>query len=207
MNFDNVSRLLAVLALVANALVAATLVGLVATRLTPAGRAGWSRLREAVCPYALPLAFIVATIATTSSLYFQYGVGFTPCLLCWYQRIAMYPLSLLLGLTSFRGDLTVAKRYMLPLPIVGAVISTYHYQLERNPSEPTLSCGYGEPVCSQALFNIFGFISIPYMALSAFLLIVTLLLLAREPGDTWDEDDDEAEATSVDDLTPASRRG
>jgi disulfide bond formation protein DsbB len=197
MNFLQVADVLAVLALAANAIVVVTLVMFLASRLSPAGRERWSRVRETVSTFAVPFAFVVATLATTGSLYFQYGGGLTPCLLCWYQRIAMYPLSLLLGQATFRNDATTARTWLLPIPIIGAIISAYHYQLERFPTEHTLSCGYGEPVCSQAPFNIFGFISISYMALSAFLLILTMLLLAKKPAETWEDDEDEDEAEST----------
>jgi disulfide bond formation protein DsbB len=184
MSWQAVATVLAVLALVADGVVLATLLFFIGSRLSPALSLRWGGFREAIAPFALPVAFIAAAIAMGGSLYFSEVARFTPCKLCWYQRICMYPEVLLLGIAMFRRDLISARRLAAPLAAVGAVISTYHYQLERLPQQPTLSCGIGEPVCSQALFNIFGFVSIPFMALAAFLLIVTMLTAARELEDS-----------------------
>ena len=97
----------------------------------------------------------------------------------------MYPLSLLLGIASFRGDLQVAKRYFIGLAVVGAGLAVYHYQLERVPGEPTV-CGSAVP-CNIAVINVFGFISVPFLSMAAFLLITTLLLVARSRGDEYDD--------------------
>lgn len=181
--FTTITTTYAVLAIVADAIVLLTLLGFLLTRATAAGREGWTRVRDALTPMALPLAWLVAALATLGSLYLSEIAGLIPCQLCWFQRIAMYPLILLLGIAAVRGDLYIAKRYFIWLPLVGACISIYHYQLERFPSQPTLSCGLGEPSCAQAVLNDFGFVSIPFMALAAFLLIATLLLMARDVGD------------------------
>jgi disulfide bond formation protein DsbB len=191
---DNVATALAVLALAANALVLSALGGFLLSRTSAPMRDNWERARDVLAPYALPGALVVAVIATGGSLWFQFGALLTPCDLCWFQRICMYPQSLLLGIAVARRDLYTARRYMAPLAACGALISVYHYQLERFPSQPAPNCGTSGPVCSVAYFNIFNFISISYMAGSAFLLIVTLLLMAREPQGEWDEE--EAPATS-----------
>jgi disulfide bond formation protein DsbB len=119
----------------------------------------------------------------------------------------MYPLSLLLGIAAFRGDLQVAKRYFIGLSVVGAGLAAYHYQLEHVPNEPTV-CGSAVP-CNVAVINIFGFISVPFLSLAAFLLITTLVLLARSPREDYeyDEEIDVIEATldvePGDDASPA----
>ena len=122
-------------------------------------------------------AWVVAFIAMSGSLYFSDGLGLPPCLLCWYQRIAMYPLVLVLGVGLFRDDSNV-WRFALPLPIVGAVISAYHVALQYQPSLEVLQCSVGAP-CTARLLVVHGFVSIPVMAGSAFLLITTLLLTLR----------------------------
>jgi disulfide bond formation protein DsbB len=118
----------------------------------------------------------------------------------------MYPLSLLLGIAAFRGDTGIAKKYFLTMSIVGAALATYHYQLEHIANEPTV-CGTAVP-CDMAAFNIFGFISVPFLSLAAFLLITTLLLLGRAPSDEetdddYVEDDDEG-AAPADATLPAT---
>ncbi len=102
---------------------------------------------------------------------------YQPCTLCWYQRIAMYPLVLLLGIAAWRRDLGV-RVYAVPLAAIGAVISVYHYLLEWFPEIDTGACTVGIP-CTQVWFRQFGFVSLPFLALIAFLLVIGLLLLAR----------------------------
>ena len=122
-------------------------------------------------------AWIVAFIALSGSLYFSSVLKLPPCMLCWYQRIAMYPLVFVLGVGLFRDDPNV-WRFALPLPIVGAVISAYHVALQYQPSLEVLECTTGVP-CTARLLVVHGFVSIPVMAGSAFLLITALLLTLR----------------------------
>lgn len=129
---------------------------------------------ESLAGQVLPLAFLVAVIAMTGSLYLSEVAGFTPCTLCWYQRIAMYPQVLLLGVAWYRADEGI-RSYSLPLALVGALVSTYHVVLERVPSlEDSGVCDPANP-CTIRWVERFGFITIPLMALSAFVLIASLL--------------------------------
>src|ERR1017187_6866651 len=77
---------------------------------------------------------IVLVIATFGSLFLQFAEQLNPCEFCWFQRICMYPLSLLLGIAAFRGDIQVAKRYFIGLSIVGLGLAIYHYQLDVFPN-------------------------------------------------------------------------
>lgn len=122
-------------------------------------------------------AWILAVVATSGSLYLSEGVGFVPCSLCWYQRIAMYPLVLVLGAGIVRGDVGV-WRYALPLPVIGLAISTYHVVVQHRPTLDLVPCGSGPP-CSGRYVAVFGFVTIPVMAGAAFLLISMLLLTIR----------------------------
>jgi disulfide bond formation protein DsbB len=171
----------ALLALLADALVLLIAIAFVISRTSPSARERWGRFRDGVSPFALQIAWIVAVLATFGSLFLQYVEHFDPCEFCWFQRICMYPLSLLLGIAAFRGDLAVAKRYFIGLSVVGAGLAIYHYQLEHVPNEPTV-CGSLVP-CNVAVINIFGFISVPFLSMAAFLLITTLLLVARSRSD------------------------
>ncbi len=134
-------------------------------------------VRDAVGPSSLALAWLVAATATAGSLYFSEVAGFPPCDLCWYQRTAMYPLVVVLGVAALRGHLGVRVE-VIPLALAGAAISAYHYQLERFPSQESLSCSIGVP-CTTVWVWRFHYISIPFMALSAFLAVVALLSLGR----------------------------
>jgi len=136
----------------------------------------------AVGPHALWIALAVAAISMAGSLYFSEEAHFLPCKLCWYQRIAMYPLVPILGIAAWRRDVAV-RWYALPLALIGGAISTYHVLLERYPSLETGACDPTNP-CSLIWVERFGYLTIPTMALSAFALIATLLLVARDSEET-----------------------
>lgn len=124
-------------------------------------------------------AWIVSIIATGGSLYFSQVQGFVPCDLCWYQRIAMYPLSIVLGIAAYHSDHGIRK-YGLPLAIVGGSISLYHYGIQKFPQwAPPTPCTSGVP-CNIQYINWGGFITIPFLALSAFGLIILFLILAHK---------------------------
>jgi disulfide bond formation protein DsbB len=181
----------AVLALIADAMVLVILLFFLVSRGSPSIRERWGVFRDNVTPYALQVAWIVAVLATFGSLFLQFEENLQPCQFCWFQRICMYPLSLLLGIAAFRGDVNVAKRYFLGLSIVGLIIAVYHYQLEHVPHEVSV-CGTAatDVPCNVAVFNIFGFISVPFLSMAAFLLITTLILVARGRSDAYDDEEE-----------------
>jgi disulfide bond formation protein DsbB len=124
------------------------------------------------------LAGGVAVFATVGSLYLSESVGLIPCKLCWYQRIAMYPMAVILPMAAFRKDHR-ARLYAVVLATIGAGIAAYHRLLQAYPSLDDGSCSAVGPSCSTPLIREFGFVTIPYMALSAFLLILALLYADR----------------------------
>lgn len=123
------------------------------------------------------LAWIVAALAMGGSLLYSDVIGLEPCLLCWYQRILMYPQVILLAIAQFLKDARIVL-YSLPMVLIGAAISTYHYtlQLGVNPYAPCEAVGYSVS-CSDRFILNYGYITIPMMALTAFLLIAILLFL------------------------------
>lgn len=131
--------------------------------------------------YGLYFAWVVSLIATGGSLYFSEVLGFVPCSLCWFQRIFMYPLVFLLGITAYRNDHNVIP-YIFPLTLIGGGISLFHYLEQKVPSlESIAPCTIGVP-CSQMYINWFGFVTIPFLALVAFILITIFLWFARKEG-------------------------
>jgi hypothetical protein len=132
--------------------------------------------------------FIQAFVATIGSLYystfgdpvlnfangnlFPFNSGLEPCLLCWFARILMYPIAII----SYMG---IAKRdkhftdYVLPLSIIGVFLEAYHYALQKLPIHSIFGCSLENP-CSALQVNYFGFITIPFLALTAFIVITTL---------------------------------
>jgi disulfide bond formation protein DsbB len=107
------------------------------------------------------------------SLYFSEAVDYRPCVLCWYQRIAMYSLAIVLVIAAIRRDRSI-KPYALVLAAIGAGISAYHWLLERWPSIDTGSCSADAP-CSVPYFEVFGFVSLAFMAFCAFVTVLVFL--------------------------------
>ncbi len=123
------------------------------------------------------LAWAMALLATLGSLYFSEIAHFPPCEYCWYQRIAMYPLVLILGSAIITGERAV-RRFALPLAIPGAVIAAYHYAIQRMPDLSIAECTFTVP-CTTAFVWKFDLVSIPFMAFTSFAVIITVLLLDR----------------------------
>ena len=135
------------------------------------------RMFEGQERHPITWAWAVAVVASTGSLYLSEIVGLMPCSFCWYQRIAMYPLVIVLGIGALRRDAAV-WRYALPLSAVGLLIAIYHVTIQWQPSLDVGACSSGAP-CSGRYLAVFGFVTIPTMAGAAFVLIAALLLLVR----------------------------
>jgi len=133
-----------------------------------------AQLVAAVDDAALWIAFLVAATATAGSLYFSEVAHFTPCRLCWFQRIAMYPLSVILLVAAIRRDRDV-RWYVGPLAAIGALVSTYHYLIEWKPSLEGGACGVG-PSCADIWFRELGFVTLAFMALCGFVAILVLVV-------------------------------
>ena len=142
-------------------------------------------IRSAVWGYELWAAFVVAAVATGGSLFFSEVAGFVPCELCWFQRICMYPLSITTLLAAIANDHRAA-RYLLPLPAVGAGISVYHILVENGVVEQTSACLISAPGgCAVKWVDEFGYVTIPVLALTGFVLAFALLAFASvEPSGT-----------------------
>lgn len=177
---DAVTAMLAVLAVVAQVALAAFAVVLL---LRLAGVRGPLRaVRESLAGTELWLAFLVALVATAGSLFFSEIEHFVPCKLCWFQRIAMYPL-VLLALPAFFGD-RLAARWFLPLPVVGLGVSVWHILVERGVVEDTQSCRISAPGgCATKWIEELGYITIPTLAATAFAACIVLLGLAATRRD------------------------
>jgi disulfide bond formation protein DsbB len=156
-----------------------------------AAAAGYASMAGTIRPMAYGLAWFVALLATMGSLYFSEVAGYTPCVLCWYQRIAMYPLVVILAIAAARRD-AAGRWYAIALAGIGSLIAAYHVALEWIPSLDSGACDASAP-CTYIWFRVFGVISLPTLALIAFGLILTLLLV-RPPrdGDDLDPADDRA---------------
>jgi disulfide bond formation protein DsbB len=136
--------------------------------------AGWAdRSTELLGAVSRHIALLAAWIATCGSLFISEVIGWQPCLLCWYQRIAMYPLALLLSIGILRRDRGL-HFYVLPLALLGAPISLYHYLLIKTNLFAAPPCTVGIP-CTVDYIDWLGFINIPFLALTAFLIIIVMM--------------------------------
>jgi disulfide bond formation protein DsbB len=144
-----------------------------------ASRLGSGRAAEiggAVEDSAPWLAFVVAATATVGSLYFSEVAHFVPCRLCWFQRVAMYPLSVVLLVGAVRRDPGL-RWYVAPLALIGAGVAAYHTLIEWKPELDTGACELFGPSCSDIWFREFGFLTLASMALIGFLTILLLLFI------------------------------
>lgn len=123
----------------------------------------------------LYIAFLQALVATLGSLYTSEIAQLVPCLLCWYQRILMYPLVLILAVGIYRRDKGLPY-YVLPLSVLGFFIALYHYLLQRGViPESIIPCSLGIS-CASRLVEWYGFITIPFLSLIAFAVISLCML-------------------------------
>jgi disulfide bond formation protein DsbB len=124
------------------------------------------------------VCWFIASVATLGSLFFSDVLGYAPCVLCWYQRIFIYPLVLIFGTALFAFDAQVVK-YSLPLAVAGWCVALYHTLLYGGLIPKSIQpCSEGIP-CDEKYIELFGFLSIPLMSLLAFSSIIALLIVLR----------------------------
>jgi disulfide bond formation protein DsbB len=124
----------------------------------------------------LYLTWIIALVGTVSSLYFQYGLGFTPCEFCWYQRIALYPLVAIIPVAILRKDTNI-HQYILPFSLAGLALGIYHNLLYYGIIPEKLApCANGVS-CTSRFINLFGFLDIPQLALGGSITITLLMII------------------------------
>lgn len=132
----------------------------------------------------IALATVVAAVATAGSLYFSLGLGLVPCGLCWYQRILMYPLVVVLGVAAIERRRKVYLT-VLPLSALGTVVAAYHVYLQIAPAASS-GCTLGGGCAAVQYSMLGGLLTIPRLSLVAFVLItglVSTLAFVRE--DAW----------------------
>jgi disulfide bond formation protein DsbB len=127
--------------------------------------------------HAMLLAFMVALAAMLGSLFYSEIAMLEPCELCWFQRILMYPQTLLLGIALLQKKDDV-RAYIIPMCVIGLLLSLYHYSLQvRAMFNPAISCPATGVSCTAGVSFAFGYISIPLMAATAFLFILVSMML------------------------------
>jgi disulfide bond formation protein DsbB len=134
--------------------------------------------------YQLYLAWLISVVSLLGSLYFSEIILYVPCKLCWFQRIFMYPLAIVLGIACYRNDRGIIP-YARTLSIIGGCISIFHYLEQKVPGmHKILPCTSGVP-CNGEYINWLGFITIPFLAFIGFFLIFILLSI-REKNEITD---------------------
>lgn len=135
-----------------------------------------SKLQSYFKTYYLYKAWALSLLAMVGSLYFSEILHLPPCILCWYQRICMYPLVVILALGIILKD-KKAVLYALPLSLIGLGISLYHNLLYYKILPEALAPCVNGISCTTKQLELFGFLTIPLMALIGFIFINTILIL------------------------------
>ena len=121
-------------------------------------------------------AWLVAALATGGSLLFSLGMGLAPCVLCWVQRVFLFPLVVVLARALFPLDRGVV-RYALPLAAIGWLVAAYHNLVYVGVVPEALQpCAQGVS-CSERYLELFGFVDIPLLSLLAFTALVAILVV------------------------------
>ncbi|HBO84660.1 MAG TPA: disulfide bond formation protein B [Deltaproteobacteria bacterium] len=124
------------------------------------------------------IAWLIASIATLGSLFFSEVMEFAPCVMCWYQRIFLYPLVITLAIGLFPLDKNTIK-YSLPLAVAGWFFALYHTLLYSGfIPESIQPCRQGVS-CTEVYIELFGFLSIPMLSLIAFSVIILLIVMLK----------------------------
>ena len=171
---DAVSTAFAAATVVVQVLLAIVLVVAIAAIWSPRARRLLAEARDSLLGGEVWVAWAFAAIATAGSLFYSEYSNFIPCRLCWFQRIGMYPLAALLLIAAIRRDTRGAALYGLPLAVFGSIVAIYHIYIEYHPEAETAACKVGV-ACSVKWIDKLGYITIPVLALTAFLAVITLL--------------------------------
>jgi len=131
-------------------------------------------VKEYISEYFLPISLLIASTATAGSLYMSNILGWTPCRMCWFQRIFMYPLVLVLGIGLLFTDENV-RDYAIPLALLGLPIAIYHSLHQRFEQFGAAGCSITAVSCSTEYTFWFGYITIPVMAATAFATVLVLM--------------------------------
>lgn len=167
---STVNQILALLTIAGQIILAVLVVSLAIKR---------SEILNFFAKHALAFSLVVALVATLGSLFYSEIAGYEPCKLCWLQRILMYPQVILLGMAWLKKDQGIVL-YNIVLSALGALIAGYHYLLQVGIA-PSIGCpavGYSID-CVQRFVMQFGYITISLMALTAFLLIISFMIILK----------------------------
>jgi disulfide bond formation protein DsbB len=132
------------------------------------------KIVEKLRVYSIEISLGLAVIATAGSLCLSNFLKWEPCRLCWFQRIFMYPIAVISGSALFLGNSDL-KDYAMPLALIGAPMALYHGVIQRFEQFTSAGCSVTAVSCSTEYTFHYGYITIPVMALTAFLVIIFVL--------------------------------
>ena len=148
-----------------------------------------SRISDWLNRNSLYIALLTAWVAMCGSLYFSEVKGYVPCVLCWYQRILMYPLTIVIAIGLLRRDRHLPY-IVLPFSVFGFFVSTYHYLLEKTDLFNSATVCKQGVSCTTQWINWYGFVTIPFLALTAFLIITLMSAIALVNGEPEEVDEE-----------------
>jgi disulfide bond formation protein DsbB len=198
MSTATLSHFFAILSLITWAGTILTLILAVIRRLAP--ESGPAFLFEDLGGVALWLGWLVAAVTMAGSLYYSIGPPqYVPCELCWYQRICLYPMAIIMLVAALRRDRKVWM-YTVPQLLIGAAIAIYHTQLQAFPKQQTF-CPTLTPCTTRYVWE-FGFVSLPFMSLAASTFILTMVLVSRATDPSRYDDEDDLADTDAAEASP-----
>jgi disulfide bond formation protein DsbB len=129
-----------------------------------------------IVSWAPYIVWTIALAATAGSLFVSEVLKYVPCVLCWYQRILVYPMVLLVPVGVMRRDINLPY-YLLPLSLLGSAIALYHSLLQWGVIPEAVAPCVNGVSCAEVQIELAGFITLPFMSLAAFLMITALCFL------------------------------
>ncbi len=134
-------------------------------------------LPESVRTRLMPIALMATLGMAALTLFFEYGAGFEPCMLCWWQRVFMFPQIVLLGIALFKKEVDMIVEYCLALSVIGFLVGVYNYVLLFMPS--LAPCTVTGVSCAKVHFVEFGYVTFPMWAITGFALLISIYLLQK----------------------------
>ena len=131
--------------------------------------------------YALLSIFLLSAACVVGSLYIEYGMNLPPCLMCWWQRIFLYPTALISGIAfSKNAKFSEIADYVLGLSILGSLVALYQHLLQMMPTNPLLvPCDATGDCAVRSVFEL-GFVTLPWMTFTVCVALVVIALIARK---------------------------
>lgn len=131
--------------------------------------------------WAFPLTLFLVVVSIAGTLWMQYAALLNPCLLCWWQRIFMYPIVIIAGIAFIKNEkFSAIADYVLALSILGSLVALYQHLLQVMPTNPILiPCDATGDCAVRSVFD-FGFVTIPWMAFTVFVALAIIAYIARK---------------------------